>query len=95
MLVDANVIENDVVVLDGRLADLIPDEDGNCDVYLNPADVEAFKASWCAGDVVDEIRPGRRIHPDPNLFPGRVRVLQGVDQIAMGSISNLAASPGP
>ena len=44
------VIDDDVVVIDGRLADLIPDdgEDGsNFDVYLNPADVEGFKARWC------------------------------------------------
>ncbi len=78
------VLENDIVVLDGRLADLIPDDSvdgGNFDVFLNPADIEAFKARWCGG---------RRIHPDPDQFPGRVRVMQGDDCIAMGSISNLA-----
>jgi hypothetical protein len=49
------VIENDVVVIDGRLADLIPDaaaDGADFDVYLNPADVESFKARWCGGDNV-------------------------------------------
>ncbi len=72
------------IVHDCRLADLIPDDSadgGNFEVFLNPADVEAFKAKWCGG---------RRIHPDPDQFPGRVRVMQGDDCIAMGSISNLA-----
>jgi hypothetical protein len=75
-------MENGVVVLDGPLAHLIHEEgdDSNINVYLNPADVEAFKAKWC----------GRRIHSDPNQLPGRVRVMQGDDCIAQGSISNLA-----
>ena len=41
------------------LSDLVPDdgEDGNnFDVYLNPADVEAFKARWCGGQMQEHRR---------------------------------------
>jgi hypothetical protein len=44
------VIENDIVVIDGRLADLITDaaaDGADFDVYLNPVDVESFRARWC------------------------------------------------
>lgn len=44
------VLDGDAVVIDGRLADLIPDdgEDGyNFDVFLNPTDVAGFMVRWC------------------------------------------------
>ncbi|HMJ29826.1 MAG TPA: hypothetical protein VK512_14020 [Xanthobacteraceae bacterium] len=49
------VIEDGQVVADGRLADLIRtdgEEAENVDIYVNPADVEAFKARWfeCGAD---------------------------------------------
>lgn len=44
------VIEDDIAVIDGKLADLIQDdgEDGvNFDVYLHPDDVAGFIEKWC------------------------------------------------
>jgi hypothetical protein len=43
------VIEDGEVVANGRLADLIRtdgEEGENVDIYVNPADVESFKARW-------------------------------------------------
>jgi hypothetical protein len=43
------VIEDGVVVADGRLADLVRTDDeepSDTDIYVNPADVEGFKARW-------------------------------------------------
>jgi hypothetical protein len=43
------VIEDGEVVANGRLADLIRtdgEEAENVDIYVNPADVESFKARW-------------------------------------------------
>jgi hypothetical protein len=43
------VIEDDVVAADGLLSDLIRtdgDEAIDTDIYVNPADVEGFRARW-------------------------------------------------
>jgi hypothetical protein len=43
------VIEDDVVVADGRLSDLIRtdgEEATDIDIYINPADLEGFRARW-------------------------------------------------
>jgi uncharacterized protein (DUF427 family) len=49
------VIEDGEVVADGKLADLVRtdgEEPIDTDIYVNPADVEAFKARWfdCVAD---------------------------------------------
>jgi hypothetical protein len=48
------VIEDGEVVADGRLADLIctDGDETDADIYVNPADVEAFTARWfeCGAD---------------------------------------------
>jgi hypothetical protein len=43
------VIEDGVVVADGRLSDLVRtdgEEAENTDIYVHPDDVEGFKACW-------------------------------------------------
>jgi hypothetical protein len=43
------VIEDGEVVADGRLSDLVRtdgEEAASVDIYVNPADAEAFKARW-------------------------------------------------
>jgi hypothetical protein len=43
------VIEDGIVVADGRLADLVRmdgDEAIDTDIYVHPADVKAFRARW-------------------------------------------------
>jgi hypothetical protein len=48
------VIEDGEVVADGRLADIIrtDGDETDADIYVNPADVEAFTARWfeCGAD---------------------------------------------
>jgi hypothetical protein len=42
------VIEDGQVVADGRLSDLIrtDGDETDADIYVNPADVDAFRARW-------------------------------------------------
>jgi hypothetical protein len=49
------VIEDGEVVADGRLSDLVRtdgEEASDTDIYVNPADVDAFRARWfeCGAD---------------------------------------------
>jgi hypothetical protein len=87
------VVEDGVLVADGRLADLVRvdgPEPENTDIYVNPADAEGFKSRW--------LPP--RIQLDLDLPAGRVVVEHDGEVMGMGAIGNLdviersATTPG-